>query len=532
MGIPFFAKTITQKYPSIVLWSENVTCHNLFLDLNCAIHQCAQAVLARKTKARCVTKLENSIIEETIRYIHKIVNTSTPSDTLFVAIDGLPPRAKLVQQRKRRYISAWRNPGSTWDTNAITPGTPFMDKLSSRLSAHFSSIQPKCPYNIIFKDSNTYGEGEAKIIKHIRAQCDGGVCVVYGLDADLVMLGLTVDNIDGMLLMREPAEYNVASKHPFLYFDIERLKKSIDSEYKVDYIDFVFLCFLLGNDFLPPLSFLKIQHNGIESLLTYYNQVKNALGQTIVNKETKCINYKVLAALFDILKDSEDASMCAADKKYYEMVARIHPKLGADKRLAAQQDNFPTIHKFPDIIKPGQKGWRPAYYHHLFQITDVNDVHTVCLNYLEGLAWNFNYYLSGDHSWTWYYQYAYSPTIVDLCNFMLNNSHPGGFHSHLEESITRRFDPMTDFYNPCPKTHDSPKTPSLQLLLVLPTTSRQLLPKQWQGVDVTFPHFFPSSFEIATYMKRYLWECNPKLPPINASTISTWALAQDGKNQV
>jgi 5'-3' exonuclease len=51
---------------------------------------------------------------------------------VFVAFDGVAPLAKMKQQKQRRYKSYLLRTllkKKTWNTNAITPGTPFMNDL-------------------------------------------------------------------------------------------------------------------------------------------------------------------------------------------------------------------------------------------------------------------------------------------------------------------------------------------------------------------------------------------------------------------
>ena len=45
---------------------------------------------------------------------------------------------------------------------------------------------------------------------------------------------------------------------------------------------YVFLCFLLGNDFIPHLSFLNFKTSGLETLLLYYKRVSNETKENIL----------------------------------------------------------------------------------------------------------------------------------------------------------------------------------------------------------------------------------------------------------
>lgn len=121
-----------------------------------------------------------------------------PRKLLFIAIDGVAPRAKMNQQRSRRFRSVQeaeesnriesdfrqelKNVGefipekrpSSWDSNIITPGTSFMKTLSEHMRYYIhdriTNHKGWDKIKVILSDSSVPGEGEHKIIEYIRIQ--------------------------------------------------------------------------------------------------------------------------------------------------------------------------------------------------------------------------------------------------------------------------------------------------------------------------------------------------------------------------
>ena len=141
MGIPKFYRYLSERYPEI---NEIVTspqylpiCDYLYLDLNGVIHNA--------THGESVTqgvKSDESVAAYIMGYICNILKQIQPRKMLFIAVDGVAPRAKLNQQRSRRYRSAMdagneimssSYTGSVFDSNCITPGTEFMHKVDKIL---------------------------------------------------------------------------------------------------------------------------------------------------------------------------------------------------------------------------------------------------------------------------------------------------------------------------------------------------------------------------------------------------------------
>jgi 5'-3' exoribonuclease 2 len=169
----------------------------------------------------------------------------------------------------------------------------------------------------LFSDASVPGEGEHKIMNFIRLQraqpgYDPNIKhVLYGMDADLIMLGLATHEIHfniiretvvfkgkqtcsicgkkGHLAMScqgkastEDSAEQVDSPFQFLKLSIlrEYLRTELlvqdtqfpwDSERAID--DFVFLCFFVGNDFLPHLPSLEIREGALDDLIILYKRL-------------------------------------------------------------------------------------------------------------------------------------------------------------------------------------------------------------------------------------------------------------------
>jgi len=241
MGIPLYFKQIADKYPNII--KDNIeNKYSLFLDLNCAIHPCCGRILEEyNTQLTSKSTLENKMITEILIYIEKLVKMVNPK-LLYIAIDGVAPLSKMNQQRLRRYKSVYEKEQvnnikkklgieakpNVWDTNAISPGTEFMDKLSHRIKYELAHNQLYNSIKIYFSDQYNPGEGEHKILNFIK-QTKLDNIVIYGLDADLIMLSF-VSNKSNIYLLRESLAFGKPVMDKFLYLDIDQLRYYIVKE--------------------------------------------------------------------------------------------------------------------------------------------------------------------------------------------------------------------------------------------------------------------------------------------------------------
>lgn len=285
-------------------------------------------------------------------YIDRIFSIVRPRKLLYMAIDGVAPRAKMNQQRSRRFRAskeAWEKQESIeeqrrrleeeglplpprkeeqahFDSNCITPGTPFMARLADALRYYIHDRITTDPawakIQVILSDANAPGEGEHKIMDFIRRQRSNPahnpdtVHCLCGADADLIMLGLATHEANFNIIREEfipnqqrpcdlcgqyghelkecrgleneekgPEHADPISKEKnFIFLRIPVLREYLERElamqnlpFKYDFErvidDWVFLCFFVGNDFLPHLPSLEIREGAIDRLIKLYKDM-------------------------------------------------------------------------------------------------------------------------------------------------------------------------------------------------------------------------------------------------------------------
>ena len=90
---------------------------------------------------------------------------------------------QLFDSIKKKY---GKEIGNNWNNSAITPGTDFMKKLTKAITEFWKELN--FDGKIIFSTANTPSEGEHKLLQYIRNNDNDYKYVIYGLDADLIML--------------------------------------------------------------------------------------------------------------------------------------------------------------------------------------------------------------------------------------------------------------------------------------------------------------------------------------------------------
>ena len=143
MGIPSYFSYIVKNHPQIIIkysrFLQNNTVNNLYLDSNSIIYDSYRIMLETNDLLN-KTKFEKRLIENVYNLIENYIQIIKPTDTIYIAFDGVAPVAKMEQQRSRRFKSSFEKKilkhikpsdnNTLWDKTCITPGTDFMEKLN------------------------------------------------------------------------------------------------------------------------------------------------------------------------------------------------------------------------------------------------------------------------------------------------------------------------------------------------------------------------------------------------------------------
>uniref|UniRef100_A0A8C3UHB6 5'-3' exoribonuclease n=1 Tax=Catharus ustulatus TaxID=91951 RepID=A0A8C3UHB6_CATUS len=560
MGVPAFFRWLSRKYPSIIVNCveekakecngvkvpidtskpnpNEVEFDNLYLDMNGIIHPCTHP------EDKPAPKNEDEMMVAIFEYIDRIFNIVRPRRLLYMAIDGVAPRAKMNQQRSRRFRASKEGMEAAEEKQKIrqeilakgravalsevfprespclmTSGTEFMDNLAKCLRYYIADRLNSDPgwknLTVILSDASAPGEGEHKIMDYIRRQRglprekqgkhDQFADTMPVSEQEFIFIRLCV--------LREYLERELTMASLPFTFDFER---SID--------DWVFMCFFVGNDFLPHLPSLEIREGAIDRLVNIYKNVVHKTGGYLT--ESGFVNLQrvqmimlavgeVEDSIFKKRKDDDDnfkrrqkekrkrlkrdhpsfipggqfspqalgnrsspQAICNPRQAAFEM--RMHnsttsaspntsltpdgsPSLGGGiKRKSEDSDSEPEPE---DNIRLWETGWKQRYYKNKFDVdaSDEKFRRKVVQSYVEGLCWVLRYY------------------------YQVPQSFLAGSFKPLE-----------------------------QLMGVFPAASGNFLPPTWRKLmtdpESSIIDFYPEDFAIDLNGKKYAWQGVALLP--------------------
>ncbi|XP_060965085.1 5'-3' exoribonuclease 3 [Cannabis sativa] len=681
MGVPSFYRWLVNKYPKVVANAieakgENnyldtsstnpngIEFDNLYLDLNNIIHPCFHPEDDDDDDAQEFPSplTFEQVFENMFKYIDRLFNIVRPRKLLYMAIDGVAPRAKMNQQRARRFRTAKdreiaeeeefrvrrqfemegkqvlaKQETELSDSNIITPGTKFMQDLSKALKNYIklrlSSDLGWRNIKVILSDANVPGEGEHKIMSFIRQQRklpsynpNTRHCL-YGLDADLIMLALAAHEIHFSILREDVIVQNQQNHFSYKQFPhnnvlnseekhgypIVRLKPyqvivlvgylilfqlyefyiflhvwilreyleldmqisnppesfKFDIERIVD--DFIFMCFFVGNDFLPHIPSLSIHEGAIDLLMTVYKkEMKNIGGylvdmirvedkkagfiklsrvekfillvgtheEKIFKKRSELRERKLKQLCLQAVHDEADYDSYNAESNNSMVVDGSPSSKGSaivsleskpfdssevsyilnntkelkqtvKDNLRRKSDLFKNGDFLIDKVKLGSHGYKERYYKEKFCACNADEIESTRKKVVR-------HYTEG-LIWVLLYYFSDTPSWTWFYPY-----HYGPFVSDFKglSQVKEKF------------VKGSPFKPFDQLLSVLPPRSAHALPAAYQTLmndDSPIIDFYPTDFEIDVEGKRFSWQGVCKLPLIDESRLlcETMKLVKD-----
>jgi 5'-3' exoribonuclease 2 len=513
MGVPRFFPWLTKKFPQAIegIKKQNLIgpVDNLCIDMNGLYHPVAQKVYRygekykpkyreriipwHKNTKKCYGKIWTDILS--------LALLSQVKKRLVLCVDGVAPHSKIVQQRQRRF----KNPPAKreeFNSNNITPGSMWMHNLSNFIE-HKIREELTDPLSflhrveIVFSDEKVPGEGEHKIMSFIRNNTPDESYYVVGLDADLIMLSLTT-HVPKIYILRD-ALYDTTIDYHLVNINTVRLglinelspiglsavEYPVGSRgYQKDNLfidDFVFFCFLIGNDFIPHSPSLEIMEDGIDLLMhTYATIVKTNGYITRKRKGELTIHKNNLAILLQAVSGTEKSLLENKLKSGKYMKDDLLEKY----TMRFMDESVENIEVSVDF-----ENYRAAYYEHHFP---GKSIQTVVYEYLKGLNWIIKYYTQNESSWKWKYPYYYSPFASDVGKYLKG-------------------------YRQIDIVKDNPISMYKQLMCVLPKSSKDILPREMAEAfeEKELSEFYPDNFEIDLAGKFRDWEAIILLPFIN-----------------
>ena len=530
MGIPSYFSFIVKKHSKIIR-KFNKDClkvNNLYLDSNSIIYDAVHNIDFTKLVESDVKTIIQCVIKKIDEYIVLI----QPDTYIYIAFDGVAPVAKLEQQRERRYKSLYQAQISKsifkdakpdpFNTTAITPGTKFMNDLNKEIRSYYTEPKKYNVKNIILSLSDKAGEGEHKLFEFIRENPDyhkESTSVVYGLDADLIMLSINhlpisdkiylfretphfIQSINSELEPNETYLIDIPELATTITLDMNNNNELTTEQHKNRIYDYIFMCFFLGNDFMPHFPAINIRTGGIDKIIMAY---KATLGGTNENlTDGKKIYWKNVRKMIKFLADQEENYLKSEarlrDKKEKSTIFKTETPEDIYKKF----DVIPTYERdLEKCINPYKDGWQQRYYKRLFNVEITEErKKQICINYLEGLEWTMKYYTTGCPDWRWCYNYNYPPLLSDLIEYI----------PYFDKEFIE----------------NKPSKPVNELVLlsyVLPQQSLNLLPdKLYKSLLTYHSNWYKTDCEFIWAYCRYFWESHVQLPHIDIDELEDFVI--------
>jgi len=420
----------------------------------------------------------DSIIINHIKHFLIDFLKSFNSELIYISIDGVPTKAKIVEQKKRRFNGEFEkymklnilekysdklkgddnNPINkykfiknkvNWSRNTISPGTNFMKKLTIYLKSiefknEINKLFPKIDFNkLIVTSFDEKNEGEKKImdfLDNLNNETDKKICI-YSPDSDLILLSMILKNKNLKKYVLRMDQQKSKENYHYDLININDLENTmfnfIDSSTlsKDDVInDIVFIFTIFGDDFLHKIESYNVKYD-IKLILEKYK----LFGKRILKDENNLlkINYDNFIEFLKILVEQENEIIIRNFKnKYfkkhnYDNLSYYEQEIYKFENMIGQYENKLNKKYITPLGNPDfefEKG-KNMFYSDFFK--DI-DLELVIRMYIDGLQWVLDYYFNDITYHKWYYPFNKSPLLQDILLYINNINDKNLFENSIE----------------------------------------------------------------------------------------------------
>jgi hypothetical protein len=258
----------------------------LAMDLNCIVYWSIDEIHdpEKSETLTCNTEeFEKLIVVKTLETINEIVGAIKPK-VLILALDGVPPLAKIMNQRVRRLESSSKiivnsSNDVIFSPAWIAPNSSLIQSLDVELKGNLPEADL-----VVYSGPNTPGEGEHKIFPTINYICHDEAMkrkfnvkkiYVFGNDNDLFLLSalflanfnksapevclyddFSTKNAEGKRVFKEAGDIKFSNINQFLVsVTNDKDEYSAPGKNRLEkMLTFIALSCLLGNDFIPRIG--------------------------------------------------------------------------------------------------------------------------------------------------------------------------------------------------------------------------------------------------------------------------------------
>lgn len=463
-------------------------------------------------------KMITVLIEDTIIKISP--NGRSLVDTIYLAVDGVAPGAKIQQQYQRRFkVAMGGESGAFFDSNSLSPGTEIMDEMHHYIENWLEKKEKgidtvQLAKKIIYSSHRVPGEGEHKIMNAIRNGTfkndkNDSATIIYGMDADLIVLS-SLAEINNIYLMREDVN-DIIVIDQFRNFLIDKMGTDTAVQ------DFAIILSLRGNDFLPHAEAFEDMEKSIMVCMNVYK--KTGLNLTDKNKNIILKNFKKY--MINLAK-MEEKLLNQLANKFYKYANTLLDKSSISTGGNKKVDYESFINSYRNraigytinekIVKEQDKSIR-----NMENVIGAGDIYAVNQervfnmvdNYLNCVIWAYTYYAKGvefvDKKFV--YSYNFAPLLYDISNYL---------KSIDDSDLSKVF---VDYKPPGENLFINPLH---QLAAIIPAASSNILPKVMQKL-YNFPSpiydMYPTSAPTLLEGADEAWMKIAILPPIQLDRI-------------